>query len=403
MPSKLEKRTELTEYAFGAASAEIPWSTYLEKLCDVTDSDKAYIAIHSLSAGSSFISYSFNIEDSSITTYNDLLQRNNPWVRRERFFQAAGLIWKGNQIVPEDELRETDFYQLFMAPEAMLHTVHMVMHVDGSLVSTLVLTRRHDAATYSEAELDDMRDLVDMGHAAFNVAAHFNYSNLAQSAVFDALDSVAAGVAVLVDGRRSIRSNAGFRDDMKKVETDGGTVFFQDPPERAVVKLPPPLVRGLRQNTVTSVIVLPRLNGGHPVAVHIRRYVATCAVTGAKLASHCLLSLDPQHEFVLDDRCLHESFELTPAEVRVAAGIAACKRIETIAADLGITPSTARTHLKRIFDKTGARRQSELVRLMSCVGQRDLRSNTAGLLRAEARGPCKTGMDKTGMDKTGMA
>jgi DNA-binding CsgD family transcriptional regulator len=31
---------------------------------------------------------------------------------------------------------------------------------------------------------------------------------------------------------------------------------------------------------------------------------------------------------------------------------------------LGVAPTTARTHLQRIFDKSGARRQSDLQRLI---------------------------------------
>jgi len=39
--------------------------------------------------------------------------------------------------------------------------------------------------------------------------------------------------------------------------------------------------------------------------------------------------------------------------------------LETIADDLNITKETARFHLKRIFAKTGVRRQAELVALFA--------------------------------------
>ncbi|WP_255608132.1 hypothetical protein [Methylosinus sp. Sm6] len=38
--------------------------------------------------------------------------------------------------------------------------------------------------------------------------------------------------------------------------------------------------------------------------------------------------------------------------------------LQFVAEELGTGHSTARKHLKRIFDKTGARRQAELVRLI---------------------------------------
>ena len=58
-------------------------------------------------------------------------------------------------------------------------------------------------------------------------------------------------------------------------------------------------------------------------------------------------------------------FDLTPAEARLAALIAAGDAPVPAAAKLGITPSTARTVLKRVFQKTGVSRQAELVGLLT--------------------------------------
>ena len=62
-------------------------------------------------------------------------------------------------------------------------------------------------------------------------------------------------------------------------------------------------------------------------------------------------------------RCLG----LTPAEVRVAATITSGRSPEETAEDLGIALSTARHHVKRIYEKLGIRRQSELVRMIGDV------------------------------------
>ncbi|KQT59723.1 LuxR family transcriptional regulator [Methylobacterium sp. Leaf456] len=58
-------------------------------------------------------------------------------------------------------------------------------------------------------------------------------------------------------------------------------------------------------------------------------------------------------------------FDLTPAESRLAALIAAGDAPIPAAAKLGITPSTARSVLKRVFQKTGVSRQAELVGLLT--------------------------------------
>ncbi len=56
---------------------------------------------------------------------------------------------------------------------------------------------------------------------------------------------------------------------------------------------------------------------------------------------------------------------LTPMEGRVLAQLAQGLGVADIAAASGVTVHTVRTHLKHLFEKTGASRQSDLIRLLS--------------------------------------
>ena len=58
---------------------------------------------------------------------------------------------------------------------------------------------------------------------------------------------------------------------------------------------------------------------------------------------------------------------MTPAEAGFAVEILKGDGIQAAADRLAISLATARTHLSRIFDKTGVRRQAELVRLLISV------------------------------------
>lgn len=61
-------------------------------------------------------------------------------------------------------------------------------------------------------------------------------------------------------------------------------------------------------------------------------------------------------------------FDLTPAEARLTRLLVEGMPPAGAAATLGITEGTARTHLRRIFAKTGVNRQSDLVRLLLGLG-----------------------------------
>lgn len=58
---------------------------------------------------------------------------------------------------------------------------------------------------------------------------------------------------------------------------------------------------------------------------------------------------------------LRRIYKLTRAEARFAAALVLDPRLEVAAASVHISVSTARTHLKRIFSKTGTNRQSSLL------------------------------------------
>ncbi|MGN6309192.1 MAG: helix-turn-helix transcriptional regulator [Xanthobacteraceae bacterium] len=75
--------------------------------------------------------------------------------------------------------------------------------------------------------------------------------------------------------------------------------------------------------------------------------------------------IDPATKPKPPESTLREVFGLTVAEARLAARLACGEALEAIADDLNVAKETARFHLKRIFIKTGVRRQAELVALFA--------------------------------------
>ena len=60
-----------------------------------------------------------------------------------------------------------------------------------------------------------------------------------------------------------------------------------------------------------------------------------------------------------------KTFELTPTELRVLLAIVEVGGIPEVATAFGVADTTVRTHVTRLFEKTGTSRQADLVKLVA--------------------------------------
>ena len=68
---------------------------------------------------------------------------------------------------------------------------------------------------------------------------------------------------------------------------------------------------------------------------------------------------------------LAERYRLTPTEVRVLrAVVEEDGGVRAIAAAIALSEATVKTHLHHLFEKTGSRRQIDLVKLVLTIAQR---------------------------------
>jgi DNA-binding CsgD family transcriptional regulator len=58
-------------------------------------------------------------------------------------------------------------------------------------------------------------------------------------------------------------------------------------------------------------------------------------------------------------------FKLTPTELRVLLAIVEVGGVPEVAAAFGVAETTVRTHVSNLFEKTGTKRQADLVKLVA--------------------------------------
>jgi DNA-binding CsgD family transcriptional regulator len=81
-----------------------------------------------------------------------------------------------------------------------------------------------------------------------------------------------------------------------------------------------------------------------------------------------LFVCDPGSRAQIPVSWLMDAYGLTLREARVAGTVASGASIVDCARRLRISPNTVKTHLRRVYEKTGTSRQADLTRLIATIG-----------------------------------
>jgi len=114
------------------------------------------------------------------------------------------------------------------------------------------------------------------------------------------------------------------------------------------------------ESTVPHALSVSREDSDRALSV----VVAPLPASGFGSSVAVLLVSAPERQKLPSPETVSRLFDLTDAEARLAVALGEGHRIEDAADLMGITVSSARTYLKRIFSKTDVTRQAELVRLL---------------------------------------
>lgn len=377
-------RDELIAAIYGAASEVLPASRPLELLSAMTRSDKAFVAHYNFEERRGAIIASFNVEPNFIDTYRDIYAAENPWLARSSYFQAEGLVWRGSDIVPNEALAQTSFFQLFMYGQVIRNTAHLVIRVRGANVIHVMLSRRSHAEEYDDAALAICRLYALHARQAIEVNGAVGTRRFVELGFETAIEELAAGVA-LVELPSTIRYmnetchvlfNGPREGAAPKRWAPSGSSSGRPP---VAARLPRPLVEVLAQKPVPRSCVIQRDvgDGRRPIFVEIRPYTFGNEADAQTRSGYVVVCRSADTEIEVEETALRAAFHLTASEARVCAALLAGENIFSLALRLNISPQTARTHVKHIFEKTYTTRQSELMKLLVSVARGKIAKSTA--------------------------
>lgn len=371
-PAQLQPRDLSTLFLdlYASVTNQTGLGGFLARICTILGANLASISLADHESGRWRHVESFPADAASIKVYETHYAQGDP-VKGEllrqppnRFYTAAEL---GSKIVPEA-------YTIWnrrkrKAGYGDLCVTHF--HLDEHYTCMIGFARKHADPAFTRDDIS-MLDLL-MSHIVQVLSIHARIDRLRILADIaqEQFAQLGAGCVTLnADGRVNfinsvardlLRSANGIhlRDGMLHLSDESANARLHQLQKTCITVSRLPTVMG------GNVLAAPRANA-LPLNIVVLSYRNEQAPRAAIIqASHAIvLIFDPARPHAAPSTILRELYAFSECEATVCWRLANGESLDEIAAAEGVSKETVRSQLKRIFMKTGTKRQTELVRLV---------------------------------------
>jgi len=283
----------------------------------------------------------------------------------------VGQILSIPELVSYDEFLDGRFYREWARPQRWVD------------VAVVALERSAGGGTYLTMSRDEASGMVDatMRRRMALLVPHVRRAALigkaiefrqAQAATFaDILDGLSAGIFLVDADGKIVHANSAAGDLLDRGgflrSTGGRLVASEADVDETLRETAAAAAAGDDTIGVSGVAVPLSAHDGVRYVAHVLPLSAGArsrarAVYGASAA---LFVRKAELEYPSAPDVIGKSYKLTPTELRVLLAIVEIGGVPEVAASLGVAESTVKTHLSRLFAKTGVGRQADLVKLVA--------------------------------------
>jgi DNA-binding CsgD family transcriptional regulator/PAS domain-containing protein len=355
---------------YDAALDSALWTDVLEQACQFVGGSAASLYSKDVVVRKGAARYNWNMPAEALAAYFDEFVRFDP-VTVSQFFFQVGDIYSIADLMPYEEFVATPVYQQWAKPNGWVDHLAATLDKSANGFALFGVFRSEGQGLVDDRMRHRMRLLAPHMRRAVLIGNVIDVHKAGVSALADAFDAIDTGV-FLVDGAGRIV----FVNEAGQALLASGTVLGRQ--QNMLTAVDPHAARVLRDVLAaasggdsaigTGGIAVPLLKEpGHNWFAHVlpltsgarlregRVHSAVAAVFVRKASVYA----PPPIETVA------KLYKLSPGEVRVLQAMLNVSGVSKIAAALGLTESTVKTHLQHLFAKTGVRRQTDLVKLVA--------------------------------------
>ena len=288
-----------------------------------------------------------------------------------RLFAEVGEPTATGDLLPYDKFLQTRFYLEWAKPQGLVDFASVFLEKAAPKAAMFGIFRHERHGIVDEETRQRMRLVVPHIQRAVLISKVIDLKQDEAASLAQAFDGLRAGVILVDSAGRVVHANAAAHallSDGRVLRVSRGRLACGD--TKANLDLQAILAAAALGDCAigTKGIPLPTApNMPEPFVAHVlplaagerRRAAVHHAATAAVFVQKAAI------EAFSPPEVMAEVFKLTMTELRVLFAIVEVGGVPEVAQVLGIAPSTVRTHLARVYEKTGVARQADLVKLVA--------------------------------------
>jgi DNA-binding CsgD family transcriptional regulator len=308
--------------------------------------------------------------DTTVPSYFDQCVKVDPLTTRQFLFDV-GEVYSVEDCMPYAEFMESRLYKEWIRPNGYVEQLAATLDKSATCFSLFAIFRGEQHGLVDAEARRRMRLIVPHVRRAVLIGNALAFCMAEATASADTLNGLAAGVFLVDEHARIVfanRSGQVMLDEGKILRREDDTLTAVDP--RIGTRLPDVIASARDGDAAIGVTgiavplssppeqrwlahILPLTSGARRRAGIEYSAVAAVFVHQASLEAPSSLAT------------VSKLYGLTPGELRVLAAVVEVGGIAAVARIVGIAEATVKTHLQRLFAKTGTNRQIDLVKLVA--------------------------------------
>jgi DNA-binding CsgD family transcriptional regulator/PAS domain-containing protein len=349
------------------------WPTVLGELRTATHCANAVLAANLLPSGEALISAVVGIPPEWLARINEHHEDVvNVWGGAERIAQyplEEPVVC--SQAVGWAHIQRNLFYRNWALPQGLGDSVSLPLSRSAAFIATLTMGRPADASAFTDEDLELLRLIAPHLRRAVTISRLLERQALTASTLAQTLDALSVAIALVDDQLAILHANRAARDLLLAgtlmCSKDGRLELASTEATRALRAATS--IGGYDQACLSRpAVAVPVVGAVESAVAHVLPLVGG-SMRGALMpqAGAAVFITRAAGDQRLPSDALATLYNLTPAEARVLELVAGGYTQAEIAQTLGVAPSTVKTHLLRVFDKTGRHRQADLVSLVASL------------------------------------